>query len=88
MTDNRKRVDVTVFRVERGTNSHFGNPRFKLHTSVGVYETETDGSISYSIDNYCNSRHPETYIIDQEVTLVLTSGGKVTDIEKNGKRLR
>lgn len=46
-----KTHDVTIYRVERTTNSVNGNPRFKLHTSGGTFATQTDAGLGYDIGN-------------------------------------
>lgn len=76
---------------ERTKNSRNGNPGWKLHTSEGTFLLQTDASLGYAIENYTNSRFPDTYVIGDNVpavTLVVTQrAARVCYIEKDGKVL-
>lgn len=88
MTPYPARQLVTVAWVERRRNSRDGNPRFRLHTDNGFYDTEPGASLNFGILNMTNSRIPETYILnDRPVTLVMNKHAYVTDIERDGKSL-
>lgn len=91
MSNDSKIADVVIYSIERTQNSHYGNPGYKLHTSQGTFSMQTDAALGYSIDNYTNSRFPETYVIgnpdNPTVTLLVTASRKVYGIEYNGKIL-
>lgn len=81
---------LSIFSVTRKNNSTNGNPTWELHISKGNYTTQLDASLGYGIENYTNSRHPETYCIGNdvpEVTLITARAGRVCYIEKNGEVL-
>lgn len=83
-------IEVTIYRAERLTNSSAGNPRWRLYTSEGNYDTGADVSVNYSVDNLTNSRFPDTYAIGDDappVILTLSKSAKVTHITKDGKKL-
>lgn len=89
MTDTNKIHDVTIHAAIRRNNSVNGNPTWSLETSAGTFLTGTDAALGYSISNYTNSRHPDTFVIGDgvpPVTLVVTSRGRrVVYIERDGK---
>lgn len=88
----RRIEGVQIRAAERRRNSANGNPGWKLHTSEGTFLTENDASLNYGIENYTNSRHPDTFVIGDgvpEVTLIVTSrAARVCYIEKDGEILR
>ena len=94
MTAERKIENVRITAASRLQNSTSGNPRWRLHTSVGEFFTETDASLGYSITNLSNSRHPDTYAIGDDaapVTLLVRDNGlttKVYGVERDGVPLR
>lgn len=67
-------ITCTLHSAERLNNSVNGNPRFHLHTSEGIYTTQTDAACCYEITNYSN-RAPVA------VCLKLTRAGRVYGIE-------
>jgi hypothetical protein len=88
----RGRIEnVTVHSIERLRLSVNGNPRFRLYTDHGNYDTETDASFNYGIENYTNSRRPESFIIgNPSATVTLLTTGtrqRVYGFERNGKTL-
>lgn len=89
MTTKARRIGPLYIRaITRRTLSTNGNPRFILHTSEGDWQTQTDAALGYSLENYTNSRFPDTYVIGDNVpavTLLATPAGKVWGIELNGK---
>lgn len=88
MTAYQARKIVSVGWVERLRNDRDGNPRYRLHTDAGYFDTEKGASINYGINNMMNPRIRETYILDtRPVTLVLTKRGYVTHIERDGRSL-
>lgn len=87
-TEHEARRQVTVQWFERQRNDRCGNPRWRLHTDVGHFDTEPGASVGYGISNMTNSRIPETYILnDAPVHLVLNKRGRIVDIERNGRSL-
>jgi hypothetical protein len=42
---------VTVYRVERGPVSTYGNPSFVFKTDSGDYRTQTDSGMAYGLEN-------------------------------------
>lgn len=70
-------IATDLFSAERLTNSTNGNPRYKLHTSDGVFQTQSDASCSYDVDNITRTI-PRGETIP--VTLHLTPAGRVWNI--------
>ena len=89
MTDIRRIDNVEIRAAERQTNSVNGNPRWKLHTNQGTFLTQDDAALNYGIENYTNSRHPDTFVIGDDVpmvALIVTSkAARVCHIEKDGE---
>lgn len=89
---NPRRIGPLYIRgITRRTNSRNGNPRFILHTSEGDYRTQDDAAMGYAVENYTNSRFPDTYVIGDNVpavVLLATPTGQVWGIELNGEVLR
>lgn len=85
----RKIENVRIAAAERRNNSNAGNPRWRLSTDHGTFDTETDGQIGYTVSNLANSRRPDFAIGDDAppVTLVLR-GSRVIRIERNATVLR
>jgi hypothetical protein len=68
------KITAILNSLERLTNSANNNPRFKLHTSKGTFQTLTDGGINYGIEN----NDP----IGHTVVITLSENNRVTDMEK------
>lgn len=70
--------------VTRLTNSTNGNPRFRLNTTHGEYQTQSDAACSYDVDNIARKiRNRDTgESIPLPVTLSLTPAGRVWDIAR------
>lgn len=87
----RRIENVQIRAAERTRNSANGNPGWKLYTSEGTFLTESDAALGYGIENYTNSRHPDTHVIGDNVpavTLIVTErAARVCYIEKDGKVL-
>lgn len=84
--------DIVINSAERVRNSGYGNPTWRLTTSMGTFLTQKDGAIGYAIENFTNSRFPETFVIGNpagpKVTLVLGGvGNRVVGIERDGKHV-
>jgi len=89
-TKIRRIENVYIRAITRGRNSHYGNPSYTLHTSEGDYRMQTNAALGYAIENYTNSRYPETFVIGDNVpavTLIATPSGRVWSIEKDGEAL-
>src|ERR1044072_3463790 len=62
MNDNK--IDgIVIDGIERIRNSRYGNPTFRVFTSMGTFLTETDASLGYGIENLTNSRRPDEFVI-------------------------
>lgn len=89
MTTTARKIGPLYIRaITRKNNSVNGNPTYVLHTSEGDYRTQSDAALGYGIENYTNSRFPDTHVIGDDVpavTLVATPTGRVWGIEKDGK---
>ena len=46
------KITATLFSAQRIKNSTNGNPRFRLSTSEGVYDTKADAEVGYDIKNH------------------------------------
>lgn len=66
---------VTVYRVERGNNTMYGNPTYVFVTNHGEYKTQANGARAYALEN--DFRVGD--VLDREVTLTLTPAGRVVD---------
>lgn len=91
MKATRKIGPLFIRSITRKNNSSNGNPSYVLHTSEGDYRTQVDASLGYSIENYTNSRFPDTHVIGDNVpavVLLATQTGRVWGIEKDGEPLR
>lgn len=91
MSETRKIGPLHIRSITRKNNSANGNPSFVLHTSEGDYRTQADASLGYAIENYTNSRFPETHVIGDNVpavVLLATPTGRVWGIERDGKVMR
>jgi hypothetical protein len=90
----RKIENVSITAANRLQNSASGNPRWRLHTSIGEFFTETDASLGHAITNLQNAEHADTYAIGAgaaPVTLLVRDNGlatKVYGIERDGVALR
>ncbi len=91
MAEARRIDDVVIHSAERTTNSTNGNPGYRFHTSAGVYPMQVDAALGYAVENFTNSRFPETFVIgnpaEPRVTLVATGSGRVWGIEYQGRLL-
>lgn len=63
MTADKVFYDVEVYSISRLNNSNYGNPRYKMETSEGVFKTQPDAMLGYGLENFTNSRRPETHLI-------------------------
>ena len=91
MSDTRRIGPLYIRSIKRRRSSGNGNPAFTIHTSEGDYLTQSDAALGYSLENYTNSRFPDTHVIGDNVpavTLLATPTGKVWGIEKDGEILR
>lgn len=80
-------ITVTVRAIQRAERlSVNGNPRFSITTDQGVFGTQTDAAINYSMENFANRRLSEC-ILDREVTLQCTRAKLVYGIKMDGKIL-
>jgi len=83
-------ANVHIFRAERLGNTVNGNPRYRFHTDHGTFLMQSDAALGYAVENYTNTRFPDTYAIGSDapaVTLVTSAAGRVFGIEKDGKVL-
>jgi hypothetical protein len=67
---------------ERRTLSNSGNPRFKIHTDEGTFNTLSDAAISYDVENHTNAREdsPDNWI-GKRVRFTATGAGQITGWE-------
>lgn len=77
MTD--KTIETTLFAAERLNNSVNGNPRYRLITSSGSYQTQSDAACSYVVDNIARRIPNDGFGL--AVTLTTTKAGRVWKIE-------
>lgn len=70
MSDVKQRAKIT--HVERRTNSHDGNPRWEVHTTIGIFRTKDDGAVNYAISRA---------LIDKEVELTLDSHRRIVGVQ-------
>ncbi|MGC2652286.1 MAG: hypothetical protein WA317_01500 [Mycobacterium sp.] len=79
MSSPKSRTFIATFlsATRKGT-SRKGNPTWSLVTSAGVYLTESDGSIGYSISNYTGRSSDR--LVDQDVEFTVTKNDRVTDM--------
>lgn len=54
MASRNREISVRVYGVTRLKNSHYGNPRFKLHTDQGDYTISSNSAVGYEVTNYTN----------------------------------
>lgn len=81
---------VVIFSAELLRNTPSGNPRYKLHTSEGTFETEPDASLGWGIANYSNSAAGPWVVgnpAGPEVALRVTRNNRVTYLEYDGQVL-
>jgi hypothetical protein len=69
---------VTVYHVTRGPVSTMGNPSYIFHTDEGKFRTVTDSGAAYALENDFSVGAT----LDQEVTLIITTRGRVFDWRK------
>lgn len=71
---NETQQVLTIASLERLKLSVNGNPRFKVTFTNGlVAQTQTDGSVGYSIEN--------SEYRDVPVLVTFTKAGRITDVE-------
>lgn len=72
---SRTKLVATVYAVESGNLSYYGNPSKILHTSEGTFKTMVNAGFVYGMgynDSYKG----------QKVELTLTPAGRVTNMRK------
>jgi hypothetical protein len=74
----RKEIEftATLLSATRKGLSRNGNPTWELVTDAGVYRTQTDSSLGYSMGNHTNTRSDE-YLIGKRVAFTATPAGRV-----------
>ena len=75
-----KQMTAVFYGATRKRNSKYGNPSFELMTSEGIFRTETDAAVNYSIANYTGRSSDN--LVNQSVRFTLTRGNRVTHMEK------
>lgn len=71
------KVTVTVYNVQRGNNTVYGNPTYVFNTDRGAYKTQSNGARAYALEN----DFQVGAVLDREVTLIVTAAGRVVDWE-------
>lgn len=71
----RNNLVVTVYYVESGNLSYYGNPSKILRTSEGTFKTMVNAGFVYGIDNNGG-------LAGHKVELSLTPAGRVTNARK------
>lgn len=71
------RNDITFTAIfhgaERLNNSTNGNPRWRLLTSEGSFNTDSDASVGYEVANFLHSKYG---VVGKLVTFTATKRGK------------
>jgi hypothetical protein len=75
-------VTTTLLYADRLKNSVNGNPRFRLHTSDGSFQTMSDASSAYDVESILS--HRRSAPLGVLVRLTLTPARRVRDIERRG----
>jgi hypothetical protein len=68
----------------RRTMSESGNPRFKIHTDEGTFNTLSDAAISYDVENRTtrpDGPRAESSWIGKRVRFTATGAGQITGWE-------
>lgn len=65
---------VTVFSLERLNSSTNGNPRFKVNTSEGSFNTASDHGVAYMIQNGWRGKD------SREADIEVNRRGLITDL--------
>lgn len=72
-------VTTTLLYADRLKNSTNGNPRFRLHTSDGSYQTMSDAASAYDVENILHRARKAPMGV--AVTLTLTPAHRVRFID-------
>jgi hypothetical protein len=75
-------VTTTLLYADRLKNSTNGNPRFRLHTSDGSFQTMSDAASAYDVESILS--HRRSAPLGVLVRLTLTPARRVRDIERRG----
>ncbi len=73
---------ATFISATRKGTSRNGNPTWDLVTSDGVFRTQTDSSVGYSVSNYTGG--PDS-LIGQEVEFEATNARRVFGMKRASK---
>lgn len=78
-------VTTTIVKVNRRSNTPSGNPRWRLITQHGVFETEPDTQVSHMITDRLTDKGRRRGLFD----LTLNSAGRVIGLTEilDGKRV-
>lgn len=69
---------VIIFQLQRLNNSVNGNPRYKVHTDQGSFNTASDHGFVYMINNGWTADHDLT---GREADITISGRGTITDLK-------